>query len=351
MVRTRHEVRILEAGGLSFLADSSIHLTVTSPPYPMIAMWDEIFSRLVPEAGEALGEADGHRAFEAMHSFLDTTWRGIFRSTVPGGILCVNIGDAARTLGNTFRLYPNHARIITGCLAAGFESLPLILWRKSTNAPNKFMGSGMLPPRAYVTLEHEYILVFRKPGIRDFSGAPAKSLRRESGYFWEERNLWFSDLWSLAGTRQVLTNGGGRERSAAFPFLLPYRLIQMFSVKGDTVLDPFAGTLTTALAALGGCRNSESVEMDGALAEASLASMPGTADFLNGIISDRIGAHKSFITEYEDARNPCKYRNRHYRFPVVTSQEQEIFLNPITAIERRDRVVIAGYIPPAESTE
>ena len=350
MLRTRHEVRVIEAGGLSFLDDSSIHLTVTSPPYPMIAMWDETFSCLVPDAAQAFERNDGPEAFEAMHRYLDDTWRGIFRVTVGGGILCINIGDAARTLGSTFRLYPNHARIVSGCLAAGFECLPLILWRKATNAPNKFMGSGMLPPRAYVTLEHEYILIFRKPGNRDFSAPAVKSLRRESGYFWEERNLWFSDGWSFTGARQALANGGSRDRSGAFPFLLPYRLICMFSIKGDTVLDPFAGTLTTGLAALCGCRNSVSVEIDGPLAEASLEAMPMMPDTLNGIISDRIEAHANFIADYEKVKKPCKYRNRHYRFPVVTSQEVEIFFNPITAIVRRGWFVFADYTP-AETTE
>lgn len=346
MVLTRHEVRVTESGKLVFLCDSSIHLTVTSPPYPMIAMWDDIFSRLEPDAARALEKEDGPAAFEAMHRYLDETWRGIFRSTVPGGILCVNVGDAARTLGGAFRLYPNHARIVNGCLAAGFECLPLILWRKATNAPTKFMGSGMLPPRAYVTLEHEYILIFRKPGSRDFSGPPAKALRRESGYFWEERNLWFSDLWSFTGTRQGLPGNGSRHRSGAFPFLLPYRLIQMFSIKGDTVLDPFAGTLTTAHAALCGCRNSISVEIDEALAEANLIAVPEMTDILNGVMSKRIEAHKDFIAEYETVKQPCGYRNRHYRFPVVTSQEQEIFLNPITAIEREGWKATAEYTPP-----
>ena len=54
-----------------------------------------------------------------------------------------------------FCLYPNHARILNYLLDIGFSALPDILWRKQTNAPNKFMGSGMLPAGAYVTLEHE----------------------------------------------------------------------------------------------------------------------------------------------------------------------------------------------------
>ena len=126
---------------------------------------------------------------------------------------------------------------------AGFTSLPDILWRKPTNAPNKFMGSGMLPAGAYVTYEHEYILIFRKGGKRAFDRPPRRrQLRRRSAYFWEERNVWFSDVWTdLTGDAPGSRRRETRARSAAFPFELPYRLIQMFSVYGDTVLDPFAG--------------------------------------------------------------------------------------------------------------
>ena len=77
----------------------------------------------------------------------------------------------------------------------GFQSIPLILWRKQTNAPNKFMGSGMLPAGAYVTLEHEYILVLRKGSKREFKKAEEKRNRHESAIFWEERNIWYSDIW------------------------------------------------------------------------------------------------------------------------------------------------------------
>ena len=74
--------------------------------------------------------------------------------------------------------------------------------------------------------------------------------RRESAIFWEERNLFFSDVWTdIRGTVQTLKRSGTRDRSGAFPFELALRLILMYAIKGDTVLDPFWGTGTTALAA------------------------------------------------------------------------------------------------------
>ena len=87
-----------------------------------------------------------------MHQVLDGVWHEIGRILVPGGIVCINIGDATRTIQSQFRLYANHARIIRCFHQMGFHQLPTIIWRKTTNEPNKFMGSGMLPPGAYVTI-------------------------------------------------------------------------------------------------------------------------------------------------------------------------------------------------------
>jgi hypothetical protein len=74
---------------------------------------------------------------------------------------------------------------------------------------------------------------------------------------------WFSDVWQdIKGTSQQFLDKKTRERSGAFPFELAYRLICMYSIKGDWVLDPFAGTGTTMIAALTSARNGISVEID-----------------------------------------------------------------------------------------
>ena len=201
---TTHRVLVGDARSLG-IPDASVDLVVTSPPYPMIAMWDALFSALDPRVG-ALLATNPDAAFEAQHAALDAVWAECRRVLRPGGLLCVNVGDATRTLDGVFRLWPNHARILRACAALGFHVLPDVLWRKPTNAPNKFMGSGMLPGGAYVTYEHEYVLVLRNGPPRAFPGAADKARRRASAYFWEERNTWFSDLWmGLAGTEQALS--------------------------------------------------------------------------------------------------------------------------------------------------
>lgn len=321
-MRTSHRVVVGDARALD-LPDASVHLVVTSPPYPMIAMWDDAFAALDPAVPRLL-EADPAAAFEAQHAVLDAVWAACRRALVPGGFLCVNVGDATRTLGQ-FRLWSNHARIIAACERLGFTTLPDILWRKPTNAPNKFMGSGMLPGGAYVTYEHEYVLVFRSGGPRAFD-ADDKRRRRESAYFWEERNLWFSDLWSgLTGTDQGLPRGAPRERSGAFPLDLPWRLVHMYALHGDTVLDPFAGTGTTALAAACAGRSSVSVEREPALADGVFARVAEAPRLRRA--EGRLAAHRRFVDERLAAGKTFAHHNTPHDVPVVTGQEIDLTLH------------------------
>lgn len=343
LLTTNHAIHCTDARMLSMLDDQSIDLVVTSPPYPMIQMWDDIFRMMSPEADRALATEDGNNAFEAMHRELDSVWRECYRLLAPGGFACINIGDATRTIAKNFRLYSNHSRIISSCIAAGFDTLPVILWRKQTNAPNKFMGSGMLPAGAYVTLEHEYILVFRKGNKREFTSSKEKLQRMQGAYFWEERNNWFSDIWDFKGTRQQLTDKALRERSGAFPFELPYRLIMMYSRYGDTVLDPFTGTGTTQAAALSCGRNSVGVEYDKELAATIGDQLLACRESVNGLVAERINRHQNFIAERTIAKGPPKYKNNPHGFPVMTKQESELTLYSVEQVERNDDTITAEY--------
>ena len=321
-MKTAHSIYFADASHLSEVSDDSIDLVVTSPPYPMIEMWDDLFRKMDPDVNRCLSTQDGPGAFEAMHRQLDLVWRECFRVLKPGGFACINIGDATRTIDGHFALYTNHARILTTAREIGFTGLPCIIWRKQTNAPNKFMGSGMLPAGAYVTLEHEYILILRKHGKREFTAPEDKQQRRESAIFWEERNLWFSDIWfDLKGTGQALADAKERQRSAAFPFELPYRLINMFSVKEDRVLDPFMGTGTTMAAAMAAGRNSLGYETDTQLIFAVQKSAHSAVLPTNQPAARRLGNHQAFVEQRTADGKPLKYTNVPYGFPVVTRQE------------------------------
>lgn len=317
------------------LPSAGVHLVVTSPPYPMIEMWDSMFVDQNAEINNALNKGDGPLAFELMHRELDAVWQEVWRILKPGAIACINIGDAARTINNCFRLYPNHSRIITQFLKLGFQALPAILWRKQTNAPNKFMGSGMLPSGAYVTLEHEHILILRKGAKREFRKAAEKQNRRESAFFWEERNTWFSDIWmDIKGASQNLGDRRARLRSAAFPFDVPYRLINMFSVKGDAVVDPFLGTGTTMWAAMASGRNCAGYEIEKGLRHEIYAIADSIVAYANKRLRRRLQTHIEYVNQNQRQQGKFKYTNRHHRFPVKTRQEIDMSINPLCAIQK-----------------
>jgi len=345
-VKTHHHTLIGDAGHMTTVPSESVDLVVTSPPYPMIRMWDDLFCARNPSIRQHLDDSEGNTAFELMHRELDRVWGEVFRVLKNGGFACINIGDATRKLGEDFCLYPNHARVIQCLTAVGFQVLPDILWRKQTNAPNKFMGSGMLPAGAYVTLEHEYILVLRKGSKRRFDTIEEKKLRRESALFWEERNLFFSDIWTdLKGTGQVLKRGNSRMRSAAFPFELAYRLVCMYSVKRDMVLDPFLGTGTTQAAAAAACRNSIGVEQDALLLSEIRHWPKHIVDIANQYHRHRLARHANFVAHRVDTNKPLKHWNRHYDFPVMTAQETDLYIHTLQkAMDLDDNKVEVHYI-------
>jgi DNA modification methylase len=332
MPETTHALIVGDSADLSFVADGSVELVVTSPPYPMIEMWDGHFRCRDAAIGRALDAGEAAAAFELMHRDLDRVWTEAHRVLCDGGIACLNIGDAVRTLGGRFQLHPNHARVLDSCRRLGFEALPAVLWRKTTNAPNKFMGSGMLPAGGYVTLEHEYLLVLRKNGRRRFSTPAARQNRRESAYFWEERNAWFSDVWETRGAPQALAEEGPRLRSAAFPFEIAWRLVLMHSVRGDTVLDPFVGTGTTMLAAMAAGRNSVGVEIDPAFEPLIRSSAAALKDEANARIRARLSAHRSFAAARAREGRALAHRNRPHGFPVMTAQEEDLRLELVDGV-------------------
>ena len=323
---SKHRIRFADANTMTDVASQSVHLVVTSPPYPMIEMWDELFGQHAA-IKKALHSQTGMTAFELMHRQLDRVWDEIHRVLVPGGIACINIGDATRTLEGEFALYPNHSRILTHMLKLGFTNLPTILWRKQTNAPNKFMGSGMMPPGAYVTLEHESILIFRKGGKRPFKTQEEKTNRRQSAFFWEERNQWFSDVWmDLKGTRQKTEDKQLRQRSGAYPLELAYRLICMFSVMGDTVLDPFLGTGTTLFAAAVTGRNSVGYELDKAFQPLIGQGCQQAIELGRHRIGVRFEDHLQFVRNRQTEGKAFKHTNQVYGFSVMTRQEIELMI-------------------------
>ena len=345
-MQTIHKIYFKDSSDMGELESNSIDLMITSPPYPMIEMWDSLFSSKNSKIKQALEEQDGKKAFKLMHEDLNKVWREVTRILKLGGIACINIGDATRKIGKLFQLYPNHVKVSGYFQKNGFIELPCILWRKPTNSPNKFLGSGMLPPNAYVTLEHEYILIFRK-GNNKRKLEPKSANRYNSAFFWEERNKWFSDIWEdIRGINQNLNKNKKhpnylRDRSAAFPLEIPYRLINMFSIYEDIILDPFWGTGTTSLAAMVSARNSIGYEINSGFNKIFKQSIRNLKQLSKDINRNRLNQHVEFIKTYTRDTKDIKYFSTYYKFPVITKQEIDILLYSIkNYTENKNKFII-----------
>lgn len=342
---TRHTVLVGNGNDMADVGDRSVNLIVTSPPYPMIEMWDDVFSNQNPAVADCLERGDGQGAFQGMHGLLNSVWRECDRVLADNGFVCINIGDATRTIGGNFQLYPNHVNVIEYFLGMGYSVLPDIHWRKPSNAPSKFMGSGMYPAGAYVTYEHEYILVFRKGGKRVFDGRE-KALRQKSAFFWEERNVWFSDLWDIKGTSQAIISAEPvRKRNASFPLEIPYRLVNMYSIEGDTVLDPFFGLGSTGVACMISNRNSIGVEIDSRIAGLALDNMDISVGFANRYIESRLRSHLGFIDALPENTKAKCYENKPHGFKVRTKQETAIEIERLSSVQRAGNAYVCLYAP------
>lgn len=224
----------------------SVHLAVTSPPYWHIKDYG------VP--GQ-LGYG------QTLHEYLKDlycVWRECWRVLQPGRRLCVNIGDqfARASVYGRYKIIPLHAEIISQCEDLGFDFLGAIIWQKKTTmnitGGATVMGSYPYPPNGLVELDYEFILIFKKPGTGEKVPKQIKEASRLTKEEWKE---YFAGHWHFGGARQV-----GHE--AMFPGELPRRLIKMFTFVGETVLDPFVGSGTTAKAALALGRNALGYEIN-----------------------------------------------------------------------------------------
>ncbi|MDG6224471.1 MAG: site-specific DNA-methyltransferase [Candidatus Thermoplasmatota archaeon] len=213
--------------------EGSKHLIITSPPY-----WDIKDYMINGQIGRG---SDLHTYLKDLY----LVWEECFRVLVPGRRLVINIGDQftrTRDYGR-YKVVPLHAEMIIQCERLGFDFIGSIIWQKrttlNTTGGAPVMGSYPYPPNGIVELDHEHIMIFKKPGKE----GPKKFDKEGSKLSKEEWKEYFSGHWTFKGARQA-------DHEAVFPEELPRRLIRMFSFVGEEVLDPFLGSGTTMKASL-----------------------------------------------------------------------------------------------------
>ena len=249
-VPTTHRLNLGDARNMTPLVAGAVHLVLTSPPYWTLKEYRDVDGQL------------GHVVdYDEFLEGLDQVWQQCFDALVPGGRLICVVGDVClsrRKNNGRHTVVPLHASIQEHCRVIGFDNLAPIIWNKIANAVYEVEGAGGFlgkpyEPNAVVKNDIEFILMQRKPGGYRTPDLAARILSVISE---ENHRQWFQQIWN------GLTGASTKRHPAPYPLELAERLIRMFSFVGDTVLDPFAGTGTTSVAAALWGRNSIGFEID-----------------------------------------------------------------------------------------
>ncbi len=249
-VPTSHRLNLGDARNMTPLVAESVHLVLTSPPYWTLKEYRDVDGQL------------GHVVdYDEFLTGLDQVWQQCFDALVLGGRLICVVGDVClsrRKNNGRHTVVPLHASIQEHCRVIGFDNLAPIIWNKIANAVYEVEGAGGFlgkpyEPNAVVKNDIEFILMQRKPGGYRTPDLAARILSVISE---ENHRQWFQQIWN------GLTGASTKRHPAPFPLELAQRLVRMFSFVGDTVLDPFAGTGTTSVAAALWGRNSIGFEID-----------------------------------------------------------------------------------------
>lgn len=231
------QIFIGSSANMEQIADNSVNLIITSPPYWTLKDYD-----VEGQIGT------GSNSYDYYISELNKVWKECVRVLAPDGKICINIMPFLLT-GKAARFDRRETRIVLGDIEKFMDStncmfqFGLYIWDKRKIARFSSFGSYPYPPNIFSTYPYEWITVFSKAGKRE---PVSKEIKDKSKLTTEEWQKWaINSIWEMQPAKAK-----SEGHPAPFPLELPKRLIKLYSFYGDTVLDPFAGTGTTLKAAI-----------------------------------------------------------------------------------------------------
>ncbi len=222
---------------MSELADNSVALMVTSPPF---------------HVGKAY---DTDRSFADFLAMLFRVFTETYRVLEPGGRAAIEVANLGR------RPYVTLSDLVMQMTREiGFLPRGEIIWKKGAGASGSIaVGSFRSPANPVLRDLHSYILCLSKGR---FDRAPSVKARAKAGlphvpttgedFLRATLSVW--DIRPESARRA--------KHPAPFPVEIPRRLIEFYTFAGDLVLDPFIGSGTTAVAAVTTGRHYVGYELD-----------------------------------------------------------------------------------------
>ncbi len=215
------------------ISDNSVALVVTSPPY---------FAG--KEYEEALGVGHVPADYAAYLEMLHGVFAECFVKLEPGGRIAVNVANLGR------KPYRSLSRDVVDVLEdIGYLLRGEIIWQKSRAAGGSCAWGTYQRPANPVLRDVTERIVIACKGRFDRALPPAerqeRGLPHEGTMTMDEFVDATTDLWDIPA--ESATRVG---HPAPFPVELPRRLIELYTYRGDLVLDPFMGSGSTAVAAL-----------------------------------------------------------------------------------------------------
>ncbi|MBF6641674.1 site-specific DNA-methyltransferase [Flavobacterium sp. J49] len=231
------EIYIGNSSRMSELADNSVNLIITSPPYWTLKDY---------ENEEQIGL--GSNSYDHYLDELNKVWLECVRVLAPDGKLCINIMPFLLT-GKAARFERRETRLVLGDIENFLNKtnemfqFGLYIWDKRKITRFSSFGSYPYPPNIFSTYPYEWITVFSKKGSRKKVSPEIKEKSKLTTKEWQDWAI--NSIWEMQPAKAK-----SEGHPAPFPEELPRRLIKLYSFYGDTVLDPFAGTGTTAKVSL-----------------------------------------------------------------------------------------------------
>ena len=226
------DARDMDASGN--ISDGSVALVVTSPPY---------FAG--KEYEEAVGQGHIPADYVAYLDMLHKVFSECVRKLEPGGRIAVNVANLGR------RPYRSLSADVIEILQdrLGLLLRGEVIWRKARGATGSCAWGSFQRPGNPVLRDLTERVVIASKGRFDravpAAERAAQGLPAEGTAYVDEFMEATTDVWEIPS--ESATRVG---HPAPFPVELPQRLIDLYTYRGDLVLDPFIGAGTTAVAAV-----------------------------------------------------------------------------------------------------